>query len=107
MTSNHCQQHLRLFCILLPAVDIQWLGVHHGDLFDSDGHTIVPISSFQEWTASDERVFLGIWDVVQRLVRKLIQLSLNLNWTLFLLSITVTTSVCLSTRADETEETQG
>ena len=58
--------------ILSPAVDIQWLGVHYSDLFDSDGHAIVPMSSFQEWTVTDERVFSGVWDVVQRLVSKVI-----------------------------------
>ena len=88
--SKHCQEYkvyavsMWLLCILLSAVDIQWLGVHCSDLFDSDGHPIVPMSSFQEWTASDERVFSGIWDVVQGLVSKLFQWILSiLNCTLF------------------------
>lgn len=43
------------------AVDnIQWLGVHYGDIFDEDKKCQVDESALQPWTLSDERVFTSI-----------------------------------------------
>lgn len=43
------------------AVDnIQWLGVHHADIFDEDGKSRVDESALQSWAPSDERVFRGL-----------------------------------------------
>ena len=40
--------------------DIRWLGVHHSDIFNSDGSCSVDETSLQQWTASDKRVFNGV-----------------------------------------------
>ena len=40
--------------------DICWLGVHHGDIFESDDKCLIDESALQPWTASDQRVFRGV-----------------------------------------------
>lgn len=47
------------------TADIKWLGVHHDDLFNSDG--AVPQSSLQSWCLSDQRVFSGITAAIDRM----------------------------------------
>lgn len=43
------------------AVDIKWLGVHYGDIFDSSsGQACVEASALQQWGVADERVYTGI-----------------------------------------------
>ena len=40
--------------------EIRWLGVHHGDIFDSDEKCLVDESALQQWGVSDKRVFRGV-----------------------------------------------
>ena len=50
------------------AVDnIQWLGVHYGDIFDDDKKCLVETSALQQWALSDERVFRGVSSLVREL----------------------------------------
>ena len=42
------------------AVDIKWLGLHHGDIFGEDNSCLVEASALQSWSESDRRVFGGV-----------------------------------------------
>jgi meiotic recombination protein SPO11 len=42
------------------TVNIQWLGIHHDDLFQEDGTPLVPEGSLQPWAVSDEGVWKGL-----------------------------------------------
>ena len=45
--------------------EMRWLGVHHGDIFDSDGKCLIDESALQPWGVSDHRVFRGIRSQVE------------------------------------------
>ena len=49
-------------CLLasITAVDVCWLGVHHGDLFDDAGRCKVAPEALQSWALSDNKVFTGL-----------------------------------------------
>ena len=42
------------------AVDVEWLGVHHNDLFDDAGTCKVAPEALQSWAPSDSKVFTGL-----------------------------------------------
>lgn len=41
------------------AVDLKWLGLHHGDVME-EGRVKVDPSALQQWTVADERVFKAV-----------------------------------------------
>ena len=46
--------------VCLTAVDVEWLGVHHSDLFDDLGTCKVAPEALQNWAPSDNKVFTGL-----------------------------------------------
>ena len=44
----------------IKAVDVEWLGVHHCDLFDDAGTCKVAPEALQSWALSDNKVFTGL-----------------------------------------------
>ena len=46
--------------VSFTAVDVEWLGVHHGDLFDDNGTCKVAPEALQSWALSDSKVFSGL-----------------------------------------------
>lgn len=42
------------------AVDIKWLGLHHGDIMEAPGQVKVDPTALQQWTPADERVLKAV-----------------------------------------------
>jgi hypothetical protein len=56
------------FMMTSIAVNIQWLGIHHDDLFQEDGTPLVPEGSLQPWAVSDEGVWKGLKSSAKHIV---------------------------------------
>lgn len=55
-------------CFIHVAVDIKWLGIHYGDLFDESNQPKVPRSSIQSWTSADQQIHTGLVPIVLKYI---------------------------------------
>lgn len=53
---------------VVSAVDIKWLGIHHGDLFNDINEPKVPQSSLQDWTSADQQICIGLMPTVKKYI---------------------------------------